>query len=229
MTRIREAQPTRRQAALTLSALAALSLTACGAADAEFEDDSPEAGPEDTAPDQPNASDGGGQEPDDKDEEDQAAAGGGVIDPSDAVATIDYTLPTDEIDGTMTVGLHHLRRRGQTMELLLTFTPEFSGSGAYSLWDLHGRDHASVAPALFDRENLKRYDILRSGGDWDGENVWNSKQAKHKLASGDTQAYWATYAAPEDDIDTINIAIPGAPEFEDVAIEQSSSDDEGTA
>lgn len=225
MTHLRDVRPTRRQAALALTTLAALSLGACGVAEeAEFEDDPTEPALEDSGAPEPAASDGGGESP-------QAVAddapAGEVIDPDDAVDTISYTLPTDEIDGTMTVGLHHLRRRGETMELLLTYTPEFREAGAYSLWELHGSNHSNVPPTLFDRENLKRYDILRAGGTWDSAQIWNSTQAEHKLATGDTQAYWANFAAPEDDIDTINIAIPGAPEFEDIPIEQGSSADGG--
>ena len=232
MTQLRDVTLTRRRAALALTALAALPLAACGVTEqADFEDgpDSPAPEePEESEAAQPAASDGGGDE---SQTGTDGASGGApeVIDPADAVDTISYTLPTDEIDGTMTVGLHHLIQRGQTVELLLTYTPEFRESGTFSLWELHGDNHSNVPPALFDRENLKRYDILRDGGTWDSAEIWNSKQAEHKLASGDTQAYWATFAAPEDDIDTINIAIPGAPEFEDVPIEQASSDDEGTA
>ncbi|MGO3209343.1 hypothetical protein ACT3SQ_16085 [Brachybacterium sp. AOP42-C2-15] len=223
MNHPREVRPTRRQAALALTALAALTLSACGAAEeAEFEDGTTEPAPEGSASPAPDTSDDGGEDPQ---PEAENAPAGEVVDPGDAVSTISYTLPTDEIDGTMTVGLHHLRQRGKTMELLLTFTPEFSGSGAFSLWELQGEDHSNVGPALFDRTNLKRYDILRNGGAWDGKTVWNSKQAVHKLASGDTQAYWANFATPEDDIETINVAIPGAPEFEDVPIEQDTSAD----
>lgn len=232
MTQLRDVTLTRRRAALALTALAALPLAACGVTEqADFEDgpDSPAAEvPEESDAEQPSPSDGGGEEQ--QTGADDASGGAPeVIDPADAVDTISYTLPTDELDGTMTVGLHHLIQRGRTMELLLTYTPEFRESGTFSLWELHGDNHSNVPPALFDRDNLKRYDILGTGSAWDTPNVWNSKQAEHKLASGDTQAYWATFAAPEDDIDTINIAIPGAPEFEDVPIEQGVAADDATA
>lgn len=215
---------------MTLAMLTAVSLTACGGGKAQFEEDEPEA-PSESAPEEAGASDGGGPEESseaaDQDAGADQDAAGGVIDPDEAVSTITYTLPTDEIEGTMTVGFHHLRLRGNTMELLLTYTPEFSETGAFTLWELHGKNHFNVAPALFDRAHLKRYDILRSGGAWDGKTVWNSKQAEHELASGDTQAYWANFAAPEDDIETLNISIPGAPEFEDVPIERDASASSG--
>ncbi|MGO2194055.1 MAG: hypothetical protein ACTH43_15635 [Brachybacterium sp.] len=226
MTDRRTLRPTRRQAVLALTSLAALSMTACsgGGDEAEFEDPADEPTADEQA-DGSDASDGGGQEhPSQEADEAEPAA---VIDPADAVDTISYTLPSGDIDGTMTVGLHHLRVRGDTMELLLTFTPEFTEPGAFTLWELHGENHSNVGPALFDRVNLKRYDILRTNGSWDTEGVWNSKQAVHELASGDTQAYWANYAAPVDEIDTVNVGIPAGPEFEDVPIEQGPSDATG--
>lgn len=234
MTHRSTARPTRRQAALSFTALAALALTACGSGEAEFNDpqDTPaEAGPEESAPEGGDASDSGGQDSPPQ-TDDQAPRSREQVDPDDAVATVTYTLPTDEIDGTMTLGLHHLRVRGDTVELLLTYTPEFDSNEAHTLLDLHGRSHQSVAPALFDRDHLKRYEILRKGKGWHGNSSWNSAHDQHELASGDTQAYWANFAAPQDDIETINVAVPGAPEFEDVPLERdsgTSSEETGTA
>lgn len=138
----------------------------------------------------------------------------------DAVETVTYDIPNDDIDGTITVGFHSLKVRGETMELTLTYTPEFEGGNSYNLWRLHSSDHSAVAPALFDRENLKRYDILRAGPEWESGDVWNSSHLVTRLNSGDTQVYQATFAAPQDDIDTINVAVSAAPEFEDVQIER---------
>lgn len=152
--------------------------------------------------------------------DDENGASDTQISADDAEETVTYNIPTGDIDGTITVGFHSLKERGDTMELTLTYTPEFEGGDAYSLYHLHSNDHAMVAPALFDRENLKRYDILRVGPTWDSENVWNSRQAVTNLNSGDTQVYQATFAAPQDDIDTINVSASGAPEFEDVQIER---------
>lgn len=129
----------------------------------------------------------------------------------------------------MTVGLHHLRVEGRTMELLLTYTPEFDQHEQYTLWELHARNHALVAPSLYDRENLKRYSILRDGG-WSSGGMWATRQADVELASGETQAYWANFAVPEDDIETINVGIPNVPEFKDVEIEWGDHEpsDEGS-
>lgn len=157
---------------------------------------------------------------DENNENSNNSAANTQITADDAVETVTYDIPTGDIDGTITVGFHSLKVRGETMELTLTYTPEFEGGDSYNLWELNGRDHSVVAPALFDRENLKRYDILRDGPSWDSADVWNSRQAVTELNSGDTQVYQATFAAPQDDIDTINVAVSGAPEFENVQVER---------
>lgn len=224
MTADRILPTTRRRALLALASLTALSLTACsGGGDAEFEEDGGagngaadgDAG-KDAADQEPStASDGGGAE---QAADDQPSASS--VDPAEAIATLDYALPSDEIEGTMTVGLHHLRRRGETLELLLTFTPQFSGPEAHTLWDLHGGNHAMVGPALFDRENLTRYDILTTNGGWSAAERWSSEQAEHELTSGTSQPYWATFAAPVDDIDVLDVSLPAGATFEDVQIEE---------
>lgn len=145
-----------------------------------------------------------------------------VVDPEDAVETVTYPIVHDDIEGEMTVGFHHLRVEGETMELLLTYTPEFDEHGAYNLWHLHNRSHYSVEPVLYDRENLKRYNVLRSGGNFDIGH-WATNQADVDVASGETQAYWANFAAPEDDISTINLGMPLGPEFKDIEIEWGDS------
>lgn len=155
---------------------------------------------------------------DEEDDDPAGEEGSGAIDPEDAVETVTYPIAHDDVDGEITVGFHHLRVEDQTMELLLTYTPEFDDHGTYNLWHLHNRNHAMVAPALYDRENLKRYNILRSGGDFDAGH-WATNQADVDLASGETQAYWANFAVPEDDIAAINIGMPVGPEFKDMEID----------
>ncbi|WFP17514.1 hypothetical protein [Citricoccus muralis] len=214
----------------TLSALlltGALALSACSTDDSnagftEGDDATEQAAvteetTDDAAPDEgtdANASDG------ENNENSNNSVPNTQITADDAVETVTYDIPNDDIDGTITVGFHSLKVRGETMELTLTYTPEFEGGNSYNLWQLHSSDHSAVAPALFDRENLKRYDILRAGPEWESGDVWNSSHLVTRLNSGDTQVYQATFAAPQDDIDTINVAVSAAPEFEDVQIER---------
>lgn len=139
----------------------------------------------------------------------------GPIDPADAVQTVEYNIPASDIDGSITLGLHHLQVKGNTMELLLTFTPEFSSGGANNLYNLHGNNAGLASPALFDRENLTRHSALRASG----SRSWATDVVGPRVNSGETIVYWANYAVPEADIDTISVGIPAAPEFEDVEID----------
>lgn len=224
MTAHRIRPTTRRGALLALASLGALSLAACSTGgDAEFEESGGnEAGDggSDSGSDgkeQPAASDDGGEEDSAGGADDAQAASS--VDSADAIDTLSYPLPDGDVEGTMTVGLHHLRRRGETLELLLTYTPEFTGPDTYTLFNLHGDSHAVVAPALVDRVNLTRYDILNTSQNYDSPAMWNSKQAAVELSSGDTQAYWANFAAPIDDITAIDVVMGAGPSFEDVQIE----------
>ncbi|WP_258933652.1 hypothetical protein [Nesterenkonia pannonica] len=214
-----------------IAAAAVLSLSACGPdEDAEFEDEdnaeqtseneetsgsADEADSEhDELPDE-EASDG----EDDSDEGSDAAAPGessGLVDPEDAAQTVTYSIPNPDIDGDITVGFHHLRARDETMELLLTVTPEFGEHEAYNLFTLHdGR----FAARLSDRQNLKQYTIL---GAQHGSPGWATPgtPGEVEIHDGETLAYWANYPIPEDDIDVVSISVhENAPELEDVDID----------
>lgn len=207
------------QKAAGLAALAAFTLTACTANDEPADTNQGAA----ESPDTETPADGQTDDTDDDTTQTGTDAGdeqpsAGPVDPDDALETVSYEIPAEDVDGTITVGFHHLQAEGETMELLLTFTPEFEQHEAYTLWQLHSQTHALVEPALYDRENLKRYAVLRSGSNQ--ESIWSTHGHAVELTSGDTQGYWANYAAPQDDIDTISVGLPSGPEFKDVEIQQ---------
>lgn len=218
-----------------LIAVAALGLTGCSPSEeaAEFEDteleDTEAASTEEAAPgeDIPTDDEADSETTDDAEGTDDADAGDetsegsavqtseGMIDPDDAIHTVEYNIPSSNIEGTMTLGLHYLQVRDNTLELLLTFTPEFDQHDTHTLYALHGNNGALARPALFDRENLKQYSPLRS----DRGVAWETDVVGPHVASGETLVFWANFAVPEDDIDTINVGTPAAPEFEDVEID----------
>ncbi len=211
-----------------LIAVAALGLTGCSPdqESAQFEDTETASAQEaeaqeDTSTEEETDNDGPSDAEEADHAEEQAAEGTAVqtsegpIDPNDALHTVEYSLPSTNIDGTMTLGLHRLQVRDNTLELLLTFTPEFDQHDTHTLYGLHGNNGALAKPALFDRENLKQYSSLRS----DRGVAWETDVVGPRVASGESIAFWATFAVPEDDIDTINVGIPAAPEFEDVEID----------
>src|SRR5699024_5135893 len=204
-----------------LAALAAFTLTACTSNDEPADTNQGAAGSPDTetpADEETVDADNDAAEADTDAGDEQPSAA--PVDPGDALETVTYEIPAEDVDGTITVGFHHLQAEGETMELLLTFTPEFDQNEAYTLWQLHSQTHSLVEPALYDRENLKRYAVLRSGSNQ--ESIWSTQQNAAELTSGDTQAYWANYAAPQDDIDTISVGVPSGPEIKDVEIQRGS-------
>lgn len=134
--------------------------------------------------------------------------------PEDAIETMTYDPAVRDLE-SVTVGLHSLRVEDDVMLLELSFTPE-GGSSTYGFNNFNqGR---ALVPVLNDRENLKQYRVIGSGG-----NRWasDSTTASTQIESGQTVMFHAYYAAPEDDIETINVSvIEGLVEFEDVEIER---------
>ncbi|ROR73500.1 hypothetical protein [Bogoriella caseilytica] len=203
--------------------LASTALTACGndgQQDADFEDapaqeESTAPDPEPTAdPEDQDNEDDDADNRDDTDDRDDAGEAIGPLDPQDAIETISYELPGDS-STTVDVGLHGLRVEGEVMLLELSFTGQFYGNNPMNIYAMMG---GSVYPELNDREHLKQYTVIGTGHD-----RWStpSTNAGHRYESGQTAPYWAYYAAPVDDIDTITVTvIPGAVEFEDVEIER---------
>ncbi|MGC0142814.1 hypothetical protein [Pseudactinotalea sp. Z1732] len=227
MTTSRISPSRRLLGAIAGVTLAAGTLAACGPEDsAEFDPaDQTQEPAEDAeqAPDVADGPDGDEQDADDDEkgtaddaqaEEVDAASGGTYVrGPEDAAATITYDLPDGEMQ--VTVGLHSLQVEGDVMRLDLSFSPEGGRDSDYTLYTLN--QNRRLRPVLNDRENLKQYSVLEGSGD-----TWSSDStpAGTKVESGQTLMYHAYYAAPEDDIDTIDVlVIDGLVEFSDAQVE----------
>lgn len=193
-------RPARRAALLGATALTMALLAACSSSpDAPAEEGS-------TAAATGTAGDGAKAAP---------ASGAGVddLDPADVVAEQTYTVPGSE--DKVTVGVHSLVVKGDVMVLNLFFTPEFADhpkDEPISVFDMVG---AAWDPSLVDRENLKEYTIL-------SENVttdWAADQVYTEATNGEPVLWWGGYAAPQDDIDTVDVRVlDELPEFTDVPI-----------
>lgn len=134
--------------------------------------------------------------------------------PEDAVESQAYDVPGHDLE--VTVGLHTLRVEGDVMLLELSFTPEGDEGGRHGFNNFsQGR---GVEPVLTDRENLKQYTVVGSGGDrWASDSSVTSTQVE----PGQTVMFYAYYSAPQDDIDTVDVTvIDGFVMFDDVEIEQ---------
>ncbi|WP_022873585.1 hypothetical protein [Nesterenkonia alba] len=213
---------------LGITAAAIFAVTACSSdEDAEFEDvnstseteeqaEGEEIGTTSPSGTPTEANDSGNTQADDNSDDDETheSASEGPLDPADALETVEYEVP-GEAGNTVTVGLHDLRVEGEVMLLELSFTGEFSNRDSNNIFMMFGG--TAIYPELNDRENLKQYTVIGQGHDrW----ATDSTNSGHQYESGQTAPYWAYYAAPVDEIDTLTVSvIPGAVEFEDVEID----------
>lgn len=140
-------------------------------------------------------------------------AGVDFPDPEDTVADATFTVPGTESD-KVRFGIESIVVSGRTMELRLVMTPEFDDGGrAASVYDALDRD---TQITLIDRENLKEYRVLEADG---GGRWYESDVVKTKALPGQSVGYQAFYAAPEDDITTVDVKLASSwPVFEDVPL-----------
>ncbi|GAA4910366.1 hypothetical protein [Nesterenkonia rhizosphaerae] len=191
------------------------------------------------------AADEGSDQPDEPQDEDDAAedaadsATSSEMSHSDALQTITY--PAQAVEGEITAGLQSLTVDGETMLLELTFVADYDdSSGTMTFNELHGfadsLGNAYIAPVLHDRQNTKSYHVLttdnrrmesyRASASL-GDTAWSSTVRDRELSPGETLYTWATYAAPQDDIEMVSVSFDRtAPEFQDVQIQQKDSSDE---
>lgn len=172
--------------------------------------------------------------------EDAASAGeAGGVRHADALQSITY--PALGTDGEITAGLQGLTIDGETMLLELTFVADYDESaGTMTFNELHGlgdqAGNAHIAPVIHDRQNTKSYHVLSTdshrlasyrGSTAFGDTIWSTEVNNRELAPGQTLYVWAVYAAPQDDIEAVSVSFdPGAPEFQDVQLQQKDSGDE---
>lgn len=148
-------------------------------------------------------------------EDSDSGVGVAEIDTSDLLAEQTFTLPgtTDEV----TVGVHSLVVEDQTMTLRLVYTPNVQSVGATGTVSLYNIWEGTVdAPVLVDRENLKEYSVVQTDG-----RRWMADLHETEAANGDPLVWWGVYAAPEDDIETLDLRVASyLPEFTDVPVER---------
>lgn len=122
-------------------------------------------------------------------------------------------------DEQATVGVQSLTVEGDAMVLRLVVTPDFaaaSDSEKISLGDVWGESalRFGVTLRLLDRDNLKEHSVVT---DTSGER-WASS-ADVSSSNGKPMHAFAVFAAPEDDIDSVDVRLQeNRPEFTDVPI-----------
>lgn len=206
--------------AVALSAM--LVLSSCGG-DGDTAEDQEDANSEATEADvdESNGEEGDGgndadSAADEAETEPEGPQGDQTPDHEQAQATVTYPVGSGGDEGDMVeAGLQSLKVEGDVMVLHLTFVHDSDRD--LNLMLLHGSG-SRLLPTLNDRENLKQYTVLED----DEGNYWSTPTVatSPSMPADETIHFWAYYAAPEDDIDTLSVAISsGAPEFEDVVIE----------
>lgn len=150
-------------------------------------------------------------------DENTGSSGGGSVrvdgvDADDVIISESFPLVSNPDDST-TIGVQSLTVEGKTMILRLIVTPEFasvSRSDEIRLYDAFDREYE---PVLIDRENLKRYSVIRDGGqDF-------AAPYTRETVNGTPTTAWFAFAAPEDDIETIDLQVqPDWPEILDIPI-----------
>jgi hypothetical protein len=189
----------------TVALAGALVLTGCSGAD----EDPPPAGTAQQGSSSGEPSEGGG-------------SGGAGVEDSDLedVLVEQVVAQPDDPDDRATVGVRSLRVEGDVMVLELVVTPDFasvSDSDTVSLFDVFERVQGTFAPTLLDRVNLKRYSPV-SGGPG---RAFTSDAVRTSALSGRPMRAYAVYAAPEDDIEAIDVVLADVwPAFTDVPIER---------
>jgi hypothetical protein len=168
---------------------------------------------------EPDASSQGGNAGAGQEGEEQGGSGAGV-EQRDTQVIVEQTVSVspDTPDDRVTIGIQSLRVEGPTMVLRYIVTPDYeslSDSDMVSLYDIWTNGGLDASGRLIDRENLKEYKVIRGGP---GES-WASDNVEVKTTNGTPAHAFAVFAAPEDDIDTVNIRMSEIwPEFTDVPI-----------
>ena len=148
--------------------------------------------------------------------ESDSDAGAVQFDPEDVIVEQTYAL-TENPDDAVTVGIQSLVVDGPAMTLTMVVTPDFSSVSddeAVSLFDIN--EETLFRPTLLDRANLKEYSVITDGGV-----AWASDNVETRTRNGTPMRVFATFAAPEDDIDAIEVSFRSVwTPFTDVPIQQ---------
>jgi hypothetical protein len=178
---------------------------------------------EDAAPTVERASAAPSQEDETQDQDSGQGSGSGAgvedADLEDVLVEQTVAQPADPDDLT-TVGVRSLRVEGDVMVLELAVTPDFasvSDSSTLSLYDIWRGVAGTFQPTLLDRVNLKRYQVVQAGAG----RSFASDAVYTRTVNGQPVRAYAVFAAPEDDIEVIDVVLADAwPAFTDVPVER---------
>lgn len=143
-------------------------------------------------------------------------SGAGVEEFDPKKILVEQTLvAVDDPRSNVKIAVTALQVQDRVMRLELAVTPQratLSATERQSVFDLR---LYFDNPALVDRGNLKRYDVLSAGP---GKS-YESDPVETKTVNGRAMRVYYYYAAPQDDIDKIDVVVSDSyPAFTDVPI-----------
>lgn len=127
------------------------------------------------------------------------------------IVEVTFDVPRGEGD-KVTIGLVSLVASGQTTELRVLMTPDFtSAKEDISVYDMFGHD---TFAELWDIENLRSYDVISDTGiEFETDVVYA------KTSNGKPILYQAWYPFPEGRPETLDVSLhPSWPVIEDVPV-----------
>lgn len=189
---------------ITTTAFAAILLAGCSAGEPK---------PENTGASSPATASASGD--DGQDVAEDSGVGIATMDTTKVLAEQEYQLPGTK--DKVTFGVQSLEVEGETMKLTLVMTPDFSSvSASETIPMYHMTGDSTFNVQLIDRGNLKEYSVIRQSSD-----RWTVDYLHTKTTNGEPVIWWGMYAAPEDDIETVDVRLFGdMPEFTNVPIER---------
>lgn len=182
---------------LAVASISALALTGCTSATSDAGKD--------------------GQNSDSKGSAGSDASGAGVAETNfdDVIVKQDIKVKGSE-ENTATIGVLSLKVEGKVQTLRLAVTPHFDSAdddeqiNIYEVWN-----ERSFSPQLVDKDNLKVYSPIKNSSQ-----KWTSNSFYTQTKNETPMEVWVVYAAPEDDIDTVDIRLADEwPLFTDVPID----------
>ncbi|GAA4624387.1 hypothetical protein [Cellulomonas oligotrophica] len=134
------------------------------------------------------------------------------IDAEDVLISETFPLVSNP-DDTTTIGVQSLTVEGKTMVLRLIVTPDFASMSNSDEIRLYDAFDDTYDPVLIDRENLKEYSVINEAG------TAFAAPYTRETPNGTPTLAWFAFAAPEDDIATIDLLVhPDWPELLDIPI-----------
>lgn len=118
---------------------------------------------------------------------------------------------TGDDQAVLKTDVYGLWRDGQTVTLIASFTPQTSSTERQNLFSWLGNN--SLSASLVDTTNLRRHGVLGPIG-----NRLQTSPTGAQFGDGQTLYFYAVFAAPPEDVTTMNVLFDGLPAITEVPV-----------